>query len=219
MRANLVDTLVDAHLKFKLLPQTLFKAVAILDRMLSKNEVTKSRLHLMGVAALFISSKYEEIYPPQPKSFVALSKGYSSGELIDMEGKALKVFDFNLVFPTSLLYLERLAVDLKLSDKEQYLCQYLLELSLLESKFSSIPAHKLAAASVFLMGYLLKKQVKLPLEQYELTEAEVKVVAKELCLALQAAPKLVYQMSRRKYSSFAYFEVSKLYLTPVSNDL
>lgn len=78
MRANLVDTLVDAHLKFKLLPQTLFKTVAILDRILSKNEITKSRLHLLGVAALFISAKYEEIYPPQPKSFVALSKGYSS---------------------------------------------------------------------------------------------------------------------------------------------
>jgi|JI6StandDraft_1071083.scaffolds.fasta_scaffold08832_8 hypothetical protein len=82
MRANLVDTLVDAHLKFKLLPQTLFKTIAILDRMLSRNEVSKSKLHLLGVSALFISAKYEEIYPPQPKSFVALSKGCSSSELI-----------------------------------------------------------------------------------------------------------------------------------------
>jgi len=68
-----------------------------------------------------------------------------------------------------------------------------------------VPAHKIAVAAVFLMGYLLKKQLKLPFEQYFLSEAEIKVVAKELCLALQAAPKLVYQMSRRKYSSFAYF--------------
>jgi len=59
MRANLVDTLVDAHLKFKLLPQTLFKTIFILDRILSKNEVNKSRLHLLGVSALFISAKYE----------------------------------------------------------------------------------------------------------------------------------------------------------------
>ncbi len=136
-----------------------------------------------------------------------------------MEGKALKVFEFNLVFPTALNYLDRLVVDLKLSEKEHFLCQYLLELSLLESKFSSIPAHKLAVASVFMMGYLLKKQLKLPFDQYSLTESEVKVVAKELCLALQAAPKLVYQMSRRKYSSFAFFEVSKLYLTPVATEL
>lgn len=34
-----------------------------------------------------------------------------------MEGKALKVFEFNLVFPTALHYLDHLAVDLKLSDK------------------------------------------------------------------------------------------------------
>jgi hypothetical protein len=37
MRANLIDSLVDAHLKFKLLPQTLFKTISIVDRMLAKN--------------------------------------------------------------------------------------------------------------------------------------------------------------------------------------
>jgi hypothetical protein len=37
MRANLVDCLIDAHLKFKLLPQTLFMAISIVDRVLAKN--------------------------------------------------------------------------------------------------------------------------------------------------------------------------------------
>lgn len=173
-----MDTLVDAHLKFKLLPQTLFKTVKIIDKMISMNEVSKSRLHLLGVAAMFISAKYEEIYPPQPKSFVALSKGSTSGELIEMEGKILKLFEFNLVFATPLEYLARIALECKLVEKEHYLCQYLLELSLLDSKISRNPPHLLAVASVFLMGYLLKKTVKIDYEHYRVSEQDVKLIAK-----------------------------------------
>jgi hypothetical protein len=136
-----------------------------------------------------------------------------------MEGRILRVFEFNLVFPNVLNYLDRLVVDYKLSEKESFICQYLLELSLLEPSFSSIPAHKLAVASVFMMSYLLKKQLKISFEQYQLTESEVKVCSKELCLILQAAPKSIYQMSRRKFSSFAFLEVSKLYLTTLQTDI
>lgn len=110
------------------------------------------------------------------------------------------------MFATPLNYLDRLVLDYKLSERESCLCQYLLELSLLDSKMSrSTSTHLLAVASVFLMGFLLKKTLKLGYEQYQVTEQEVKVVAKELCLILQAAPKSTWQMSRRKYSSFAYF--------------
>lgn len=205
LRSSLVDTLVDAHLKFKLLPQTLFKTVRIIDRMISLNEVSKSRLHLLGVASLFISSKYEEIYPPQPKSFVALSKGSTSSELIEMEGRILKMFEFNLVFATPLTYLDKLVLDCKLAEREICLCQYLLELSLLDCKLSRHPPHLLAVAAVFLTGFLLKKPIKPDFEQFKLTEQEVKLVAKDLCLLLQSAPKSAWQMSRRKYSSLAYF--------------
>lgn len=58
MRASLIDGLVDAHLKFKLLPETLFKAVRIVDKMLLSGEVSKTRYNLLGVASLFIASKY-----------------------------------------------------------------------------------------------------------------------------------------------------------------
>lgn len=44
MRAILVDWLVDVHVKFKLLPETLFIAVSVLDRFLEKQKVTKGKL-------------------------------------------------------------------------------------------------------------------------------------------------------------------------------
>ena len=78
MRSILVDWLVDVHLKFKLLPETLFITINLIDRFLEKSKVTKTRLQLVGVTALFIASKYEEIYPPELKDFIYITdRAYS----------------------------------------------------------------------------------------------------------------------------------------------
>jgi len=70
MRSILVDWLVEVHLKFKLVPETLYLVVNLIDRYLAKKEVTRSKLQLVGVTALFIATKYEEIYPPELRDLV-----------------------------------------------------------------------------------------------------------------------------------------------------
>lgn len=59
MRAILIDWLIDVHLKFKLLPETLYITVGIIDRYLSLHTVARSKLQLVGITALFVASKYE----------------------------------------------------------------------------------------------------------------------------------------------------------------
>lgn len=44
MRAILVDWLVDVHLKFKLLPETLFLTVNLIDRYLSLKQIPRTKL-------------------------------------------------------------------------------------------------------------------------------------------------------------------------------
>merc|ERR1712055_634794 len=64
MRAVLIDWLVEVQMQFKLLQETLFLTVNTIDRFLAvegKN-VYKSRLQLVGVAAMFLVSKIEEVY-------------------------------------------------------------------------------------------------------------------------------------------------------------
>lgn len=63
MRSILVDWLVEVHLKFRLVPETLYLTVNIADRYLSRKEVSKKNLQLVGVTSLMIAAKYEEIYP------------------------------------------------------------------------------------------------------------------------------------------------------------
>lgn len=82
MRSILVDWLVEVHLKFKLVPETLYLVVNLIDRYLAKKEVTRSKLQLVGVTALFIATKYEEIYPPELRDLVYIcDRAYSKNEV------------------------------------------------------------------------------------------------------------------------------------------
>ena len=62
MRAVLIDWLIDVHFRLKMFPQTLFIIVALIDGYLSKKQVKKHELQLVGAATLFTAAKYEETY-------------------------------------------------------------------------------------------------------------------------------------------------------------
>ena len=70
MRAILVDWLVEVHLKFKLVPETLYLTINLIDRFLELEQVSRPKLQLVGVTSLLIASKYEEIYPPELRDLV-----------------------------------------------------------------------------------------------------------------------------------------------------
>ena len=44
MRAILIDWLIEVHLKFKLLPETLFLTVNLIDRYLAKKVILRTKL-------------------------------------------------------------------------------------------------------------------------------------------------------------------------------
>ncbi len=89
-RAILVDWLISTHMKFKLLPETLFITVNLVDRYLSINRVERDVVQLVGVAALLIATKYEEIYPPTVKDFIYVTKNtYKRSEILEMERNIL----------------------------------------------------------------------------------------------------------------------------------
>lgn len=86
MRAILIDWLIEVHLKFKLLPETLFLTVNLIDRFLEKAIIQRTKLQLVGVTSMLIASKYEEIYAPEVRDFVYITdKAYSKEEILKME--------------------------------------------------------------------------------------------------------------------------------------
>ncbi|RRT67962.1 hypothetical protein B296_00038768, partial [Ensete ventricosum] len=65
MRAILADWLIEVHHKFELMPETLYLTFHIIDRYLSMETVLRREFQLVGVSAMLIASKYEEIWAPE----------------------------------------------------------------------------------------------------------------------------------------------------------
>ena len=67
-------------------------SLSVSFRFLSLMSVQRSKLQLVGTAAMFIASKYEEIYPPDVSEFVYITDDtYTKRQVLRMEHLVLKV--------------------------------------------------------------------------------------------------------------------------------
>ena len=105
-RAFLLEWIIDVHRKFRLVPECLYVTHFIIDQFLSKKNIPKAQLHLLGVATLLISTKYEEIYPPDLRDLLAVSENkFTRDQVIQMEKDILLTLDFKVTSPSSYRFL------------------------------------------------------------------------------------------------------------------
>nr|CAG4651888.1 EOG090X07KR [Triops cancriformis] len=168
MRSILVDWLVEVAEEYKLNGETLFLAVSYIDRFLSHMSVLRGKLQLVGTAAMFIASKFEEIYPPELGEFVYITDDtYTKKQVLRMEHLILKVLTFDLSVPTPLYFLNRYCQVLKADRTTLYLATYLCELTLLECDpyLKYLPSEIAASALALAQATLGEKSWNSELEQ------------------------------------------------------
>jgi cyclin B len=150
MRSILVDWLVEVHNRFKLHTQTLWLSVNILDRYLERVQIIRSKLQLVGVSALLIASKHEEIYPPEVKDCVYITDyAYNRKEVLIMETAILNILEYKVSIPTGYHFLSRYLNCIQASERVRHLANYYAERNLQESDMLCVLPHKFAAASVY----------------------------------------------------------------------
>jgi hypothetical protein len=76
----------------------------------------------LGVASLLISTKYEEIYPPDLRDLLAVSENkFNREQVLVMEKDILQTLNFRLTSPSSYRFLERYShLSPVFSDKEVF---------------------------------------------------------------------------------------------------
>jgi len=148
MRMILIDWLLEVHLKYRLCPETLHLTVNLIDRYLSRKQITRKRLQLVGVAAMFIASKFEEITPPELNDWVYITdNAYTKDDVLMMECNMLATLNFKIVVPTAAHFFEHLAAANGCDAVHRACAQYLLELGLLDLRMlQHTPSHVVAAA-------------------------------------------------------------------------
>jgi hypothetical protein len=102
MRAILVDWMMEVCNEFTLKRETFYYAANYVDRYLSVHRnVKKEELQLVGVSAMFIASKMEEVYSPRVADFAkSTDNGYDVKQIVKMEKQILRELGWKTTPPT-----------------------------------------------------------------------------------------------------------------------
>ena len=86
------------------------------------------KFQLVGVAALLIASKFEEIYPPEVDEFVRMTdNAFSRSEVLATEAQMLRVLDYQLVVPTCYHFMVKYFETAKAPQRARHLASFYAE--------------------------------------------------------------------------------------------
>jgi len=203
MRAILLDWLNEVHMKYHMRSETLHLTINIIDRYLSKTSVAKRNLQLVGVVAMSIAAKYEEINPPSIDDFAYITdNSYTLADIISMECQVLRVLDFQVASTTAAHLMEPLLSMNESDDSHKDFVNYLVELALLQHQTLHFPPSQLVCAAILLSNEMAGRKIPWPAalrEQY--TEAQLSPLAARLECLFEKAPTEQLQAVRKKYQS------------------
>ena len=211
MRSILVDWIIDVHFKFGFTDETLFMTISIIDRYLSICNISRINFQLLGITALMIACKHEEIDLPKIDDFIYITdNAYIKEEVIKMEEDVLIKLNFEFLYPSPIKFFEYLSVHFNFSKKHHMMGKYLMESFLLDVKNVKYKPSIISCACTYIVMkffkmanyhdsydkkfYILDESV----ERY--SEHNIKECAKDICLLVDNINKTNYQACLKKYS-------------------
>ena len=216
MRSILIDWIIDVHYKFNFTDETLFMTVLIIDRYISYKSISKKKFQLLGITALLISCKHEEIILPKIEDFIYITdNAYVKEDVFDMENNILDILNFNLIAPSPIKFYEYLALKFEFDKKKFLLGKYLMESFMVDINYVKFRASVIACASIYIvMKYYKMKNYKEAYNKkyYNINEndisdkkfkneADIKECAKDICIFVDNVNKTNYLSCKNKYAS------------------
>ena len=207
MRAILIDWIIEVHLRFNLKTKTLFLAVHILDTYLSLASIQRSKFQLLGITALLIASKQEEIYTQFKLKDLCetTDNAYTVDQLKKMESIVLNVIQFNLLSPTALDFYEILAKYFQFNKRQFHFGQFFMESFIIGCNYAQVNSSVIACASAYIvMKFFKLKNYQICYDQrlYSVNENRnvIKDTAKEMCCFVENLDSKELQSVRNKFS-------------------
>ena len=232
MRAILIDWLIDVHLKFNFKQETLYITIYIIDSYLSLKKIKRCNFQLLGVTALVIACKQNEIIFHKLKEYCYITdNAYTEDDIKDMEYKILSTLNFNILNPSSLSFYEIYGNKFGFAqDKKKFdLGQYLMESFYLdESCLKYYPSTIAATVQYIVMKYFKMDNYKECYKQhlYNIKKIEefenkysksnnyamyiIKECAKDICFVINELYKGNLKSTFRKYSSDKFEKITSL---------
>ena len=211
MRSILIDWLIDVHFKFGFTDETLFMTTSIIDRYLSVNQISRTNFQLLGITALMIATKHEEIDLPKIGDFIYITdNAYVKEEVIKMEQDVLSTLNYFFLYPSPIKFFEYLSLHFNFEKKHHMMGKYLMESFLIDIKNIKYKPSIISCACTYIVMKFFKmknyhdsydKKFYLLYESSnKFSEHDIKECAKDICLFVDNISKTNYQACLKKYS-------------------
>ena len=217
MRSILIDWIIDVHYKFGFTDETLYMSVLIIDRYISYKPISKMKFQLLGITALLLSCKHEEISLPKIEDFIYITDNtYTKKEVCDMENDVLDVLNFELLHPSPIKFYEYMALKFDFDKKKFLLGKYLMESFMVDLNYVKYRASVIACSCVYIvMKYFKMDNYKDAYDKkyYNLnendinnikhkTDSDIKDCARDICIFIDEINRTNnYTSCKNKYST------------------
>ncbi|KAM3282450.1 hypothetical protein P3S67_026095 [Capsicum chacoense] len=130
--------------------KTLYLTMNLIDRFLTVQSVIRKKLQLVGITALLLACKYEEVFVSVVEDLILISeKAYARKEVLEMEKLMVNALHLNMIVPTTYVFIRRFLKASQSDKKVELVSFFLIQLCLVEYELLRFPPSMLAAAAVF----------------------------------------------------------------------
>ena len=221
MRSVLIDWLIDVHHKFQFKEETLFMTILIIDRYCTIRQILRVNLQLLGITAMMIACKHEEIDLPKIEDFIYITdNAYTKNDIVKLENNILIALNFELLYPSALRFFEYLSLNFNFDKKAICMGKYLMESFLLDIKYVKYKASVISCACAYIVMKFFKiegYQESYAKKYFMLNENEdlplghgVKDCAQDICIFVDNIKSSNYLACFKKYSKNEFENVSTL---------
>ena len=216
MRGILIDWLYDIHDKCHYKDETLYQMIWIIDTYLSMVQVPRTKLQLVGAAALLISCKEHEITFLKLHEIAFLTaNAYTTEEIAKMENTILKKLSFNIIAPAPLDFYNIISKAFKFDKKQYLLGKYFLETYLISYESVKYPASVVGVSCAYIVMKFFKFINYNELYSKDFINSSnpqksIKDAAREICFIMKGIDSSRLSAVKNKYSTNENLNVVQL---------
>jgi cyclin B len=210
MRIILIDWLFEVNNKLKFREETFYTTIYIIDAYLSKKFIQRKKFQLLGVTALYIATKLNEIFSGNVKDYVFMTdRAYNEIDIISMESDICKTLNFNFLVPHCLSFFQIFSKKIGFDkDSEEYQFGiFVIQNFLMNSKSFNYNYSIISIASCNLIVKLFEKDKNINFDLfYRDSLSFIEDCSKNICDAVNETLNSNMNLSVKKYYYGKYSE-------------
>ncbi|KAI7727011.1 hypothetical protein M8C21_030487 [Ambrosia artemisiifolia] len=212
MRGIIINWLIEVHLKFDLMQETLYLMVTLLDYYLSAVSIKKNEMQLVGLTSLLLASKYEDFWHPKVMELISISaEVYTRDQMLGMETTILKKLNFRLNLPTPYVFMLRFLRAAQGGKKFENIAFFLIELCLVEYDALHYKPSLLCASAIYVARctlHLTPAWTPLLSKHSHYEEVQIRDCAEMILGFHQAARTTILRVTYDKFKSADRYQVA-----------